>query len=408
MRRSQKFLEQRKFLMVAPILVLPFLTATFWALGGGSGTPAETQQEALHGLNLDLPPAHFSEEQFDKFSLYETARKDSMKFKEARDNDPYFKFDNITMPDGKENLGAQMHEADPNETLVNSKLAELYRVLNKKPDPSASLSKGFDLPAQGLGSRSGREGNNTYTNAGQSDDVKELNAMMEMMQSKRKAEVDPEETRINTMLDKILDIQHPERVRDKLKEKSYQKKGQVFPVVSATGDDAGNLFYSMEDNAESDTVGANAIEAVIHHTQELVAGATVKMRLLSDVYIDGRHIPKDQFVFGIAGINGERLTIAIASIRYDNSLFPVSLDAYDLDGLEGIYVPGAITRDAAKQSSDQAMQSMQFMSMDQSLGAQAGAAGIQAAKGLFSKKVKLIKVTVKAGYRILLRDSNAQ
>ena len=51
------------------------------------------------------------------------------------------------------------------------------------------------------------------------------------------------------------------------------------------------------------------------------------------------------------------------------------------------------------------MQGMQFMTMDQSIGAQAGAAGIQAAKGLFSKKVKLVRVTVKAGYRILLRDS---
>ena len=50
------------------------------------------------------------------------------------------------------------------------------------------------------------------------------------------------------------------------------------------------------------------------------------------------------------------------------------------------------------------MQSMQFLTMDQSLKAQAASAGLQAAKGLFSKNVKLIKVTVKAGYKILLMD----
>ena len=128
------------------------------------------------------------------------------------------------------------------------------------------------------------------------------------------------------------------------------------------------------------------------------------MRLLNDVYINGKLISKDQFVYGTAAISGERLTIAINSIRDDNSLFPVSLSAYDLDGVEGLYIPGAITRDAAKQSSDQAIQSLQFMTMDQSLSAQAASAGMQAAKGLFSKKVKLIKVKVKAGYKILLMD----
>jgi len=44
--------------------------------------------------------------------------------------------------------------------------------------------------------------------------------------------------------------------------------------------------------------------------------------------------------------------------------------------------------------------------MDQSLKAQAMSAGVQAAKGLFSKKVKQIKVTIKAGYKILLMDAN--
>jgi len=38
------------------------------------------------------------------------------------------------------------------------------------------------------------------------------------------------------------------------------------------------------------------------------------------------------------------------------------------------------------------------------LGAQAASAGIETARDLISKKVKLVKVTVKAGYQVLLRD----
>ena len=46
--------------------------------------------------------------------------------------------------------------------------------------------------------------------------------------------------------------------------------------------------------------------------------------------------------------------------------------------------------------------------MDPSLKAQAAAAGISAAKTLLSRKVKQVKVMVKAGYKVLLKDKNIQ
>lgn len=85
---------------------------------------------------------------------------------------------------------------------------------------------------------------------------------------------------------------------------------------------------------------------------------------------------------------------------------PVALSVYDMDGMAGIYIPGAITRDVAKQSTDNALQSVALNSLDPSIGAQAASAGIETAKTLISKKVKLVRVTVKAGYQILLKDNN--
>lgn len=82
----------------------------------------------------------------------------------------------------------------------------------------------------------------------------------------------------------------------------------------------------------------------------------------------------------------------------------MQLSVYDMDGMDGIYIPGAITRDVAKQSADRAIQGIGLTTLDPSLGAQAASAGIEAARDLISKKVKLVKVTVKAGYQVLLRD----
>jgi hypothetical protein len=72
--------------------------------------------------------------------------------------------------------------------------------------------------------------------------------------------------------------------------------------------------------------------------------------------------------------------------------------------MEGVHIPGAITRDVAKQSADNSLQNIGMSSIDPSFKVQATTAGINAAKSLLTKKAKLMKVTVKAGYKILLKQ----
>jgi conjugative transposon TraM protein len=180
------------------------------------------------------------------------------------------------------------------------------------------------------------------------------------------------------------------------------KKENNITVLSEgkTGGNGG--FFALEENSE--TPEQNAIQASVHENQTIVTGSTVKLRLLNDIVVNGTVIPKDNFVFGKALLEGERLTIKIASIRYRNSLYPVELAVFDLDGMDGIRIPGAITRDVAKQSVDRSLQAIGMTSLDPSVEAQAAGAGIEAVKSLVSKKVKLVKVMVKAGYKVLLRD----
>lgn len=416
--------------MALPVLVLPFLTMIFWALGGGKGTPLQAQAMEQAGLNLELPNAQFNEDKvWNKLSLYEQADRDSLKIQEAMESDPYFDFAMLSAENEAEEFMIQPptkskplstgSELDPNEARVNQKLEELMKDLDKPATTTVQIHQ--PKPEQ------------VQSDPEFSADVQKLEQMMEMMSAGGQG--DPEMEEIGGMLDKILDIQHPERVREKIRAQSELHKEQVFAVETVQHNDhitllstqaeqqvdslqqtsavypvtaLQNGFYGLEEDGFKESQPGNAIAAVVHDTQELVAGSTIKMRLLNDVFINGQLIEKGQFIFGTCAINSERLTIDINSIRTHKSLYPVSLTVYDLDGLEGIYIPGAITRDVAKQSSDQALQGMQFVSMDQSLGAQAASAGIQAATGLFGKKMKLVKVTVKAGYKILLKDGNAQ
>lgn len=411
---SVKFLKKRKFMLVLPLLTIPFLTMAFWALGGGKGSAQNNQTAIRAGLNLDLPEAKLTSEQGqDKLSFYDKAEEDSIKLKLEMQNDPFYKngLDTMHLPGNalptsyptKLNLSPYHSSGvtDPTE-------AKIYQRLD-------ALNKAMKEPAQNTLEKDEPNFLQQNNSGDVSDNMNRLENMMHLMDDK--GTNDPELHQMSAMLDKVLDIQHPERVKQKIKETSLKNKDMVFPVSKEPEADNISLldtsrkksnekigFYSTdEDNATSEQ---NAIEAVVHENQTLVNGAVVKLRLLNDIYVSGKLIPKGNFVFGICVLNDERLNININSIRCGNSLFPVKLEVYDMDGLPGIYIPGAISRDVAKQSADNSLQLMELTTMDPSLKAQAAAAGINTAKNLLSKKVKLIKVAVKAGYKILLKDKN--
>jgi conjugative transposon TraM protein len=420
--KTQSTNQSRKkiSLLLLPIPITMCLTTLFWSLGGGSSNTALAQAVPSDALNAALPVAYFDEKDtWDKFKLYEQASYDSAKYEEARESDPYFDLATFktqqrdTTPSSKGMLVGEFKKKDPfavdaNEEKVNRKIEELYQQINQPAKSTQVLPRKVD----------------TLSTTEFSSDVDRLERMMDNLHTDRQA--DPEMQQIESMLEKILDIQHPERVKQKLQ--STLPTENVSQVVLANQATAGatiqndhnivstaidntstltaNGFFGLEDNLSTGQVEENIIQAVIHDEQELVTGATIKLRLIDQVVIDGHTLDRDSFIYGTCSINGERLTIEISSIHFRNTLLKVSLKAYDLDGIEGIYVPGAIARDVAKQSSGNAMQGVQFMSMNTSLGAQAAAAGVEAAKGLFSKKAKLIKVTVKAGYQVLLKNGS--
>lgn len=416
---SPKFLRQRKMMLVLPVLVIPFVTMAFWALGGGQKNVDSKLSENKQGLNLQLPDANLKDDKnSDKLAYYNEADADSLKREEHIRNDPYYKdslsaMQNLVTPNTENllvnapsynglNYWPYKQSTDANEQRIYKKINEINKQINQPETVTTGLNASIRLP----------EGNEQFSN-----EVDRLQEMM--MQMNDNTQSDPEMDQLNGTLEKILDIQHPDRVQDKLKEKSLTNKGQIFIVsttpvknnvslldTSKSKVQTENRFYGIERDLETDK--QNTIEALIHQTQRLVNGAVVKMRLLNDVYLDGSLVKKGNFVFGIAELNDERLEINITSIRNNNSLFPVKLEVFDMDGLPGIYIPGAISRDVAKQSTDNGLQLLELTSIDPSFKAQAAATGINAAKSLLSKKVKQVKVLVKAGYKVLLRDKSIQ
>lgn len=419
-QRSQAFLRKRKMMLVLPLVVIPFLTMAFWALGGGKGNEPVIANEQK-GLNLNLPDAKMKDENLnDKLSFYDKADKDSAKLEEWMRTDPYYQ--------QKEDTGySPVNEL---ELLTQNSASKYNQRLNSSPyetsasNPEQKLLKKLALLQKEINKQPETEtiGNNEVSLSNQGDEFSnEVDRLENMMLTMDKTNTgDLEMQQLNGTLERILDIQHPQRVKDKLKEKSLQQKQVVFAVTTSPKLANVSLIDTMKrkPNSNNQFLGASketdetaegfTIEAVVHSNQSLVNGAVIQLRLFTDVFINGILIPKGTPVNGIASLNNERLEAEINSIRYKNQLFPVKLELYDLDGLPGIYIPGSISRDVAKNSADNSLQLMELTTLDPSLKAQAAAAGINTAKNLLSRKVKQVKVMIKEGYKVLLKDKNIE
>ena len=357
--------RKRKILLSLPPIVFCFTTILFLALGGGQSEQAQTGDKK--GLNMKLPSAIIAADQAgDKMSFYDLAHADSLKKQQLRKADPYTQktpdsrdrlpganpgsaFSNQPATLGSADYGGTNSNPAENEARISQRLAQLQAVVNKpQAQPVSQPGK------------------------------KTVNAIPDSLPEPTAAAEDPELKQMNGLLEKILDIQHPERVK---------------PAADKTGTPITVKKF-------------RAIPAVIDGTQKIVQGTVICLKLTDTVTLGGQLFTKGQHLYGSGSLSNQRYTVNIKSIHVGYNFYPVDLTVFDqTDGLEGISVPEAITGDALRDGATSGVQNMDMMSFDPSMTAQLTTAGINTAKGLFGKKVKRVKAKLKDGHALLLRDN---
>lgn len=154
----------------------------------------------------------------------------------------------------------------------------------------------------------------------------------------------------------------------------------------------------------------NTISACVHPRQTVTDGQTIRFRLLEPMQVSGKEIPRNTSVVGVAKIQGERLNVLITSLEYLGNIIPVELTVYDTDGQAGIFIPGSMERSAAKEivaGMGTSVGSSVNISTDAGaqLASDLGKGLIQGTSQYFAKKMRTVKVHLKAGYKVLLYQS---
>jgi len=432
-RISELTLRKRKMMLMMPLPVVAMLVLGFIGLDGGRGGAPKVPVQK--GINMSLPTAQFDPKAkpVDKLGLYQQAAADSARLREKMKQDPYavgrLTNDSVVHADiGLSGMQSVQANVVAGQAAANAKVEQVLRQVEQLKNVVGRSVSGFNGAGVTGGSPFGRDFGRT-----QEGSEERMRQVMDGLQKRTGPENDPEMDRIDAMLNKLIRIQHPEglgtdgravdtvgdsvhgygvaRVEVARPEPAVRMLDRSGSGTEAT--DAGFMEIGDKDGGDSADRGLGAalrdaaIGAVIDHDQTLTAGSTVGLRLSQEAVINGVVFPANTLVYGMATVSGERLMISISSIRVGQAIVPVALQVYDLDGLAGIRVPGAVTRDVSKESADEAINGLGIASVDPSLSAQAASAGLQFAKSLASRKVRLVRVSVPAGYRVLLRNTRS-
>ena len=386
---------KRQKMIVLPAMVLVFIGAMWLIFAPSSG---KEQEPGTSGYNIEMPDADKENRRIigDKAKAYEQGAMEERQENRSRAMQQLGDlFDRETVEaDGDSdfdlaNPGGTEEAVKPAPKTIQSSAAA-YRDLNatlgnfyeqpkndnaEMDEQVALMEKSYELAAKYMGGQNG-----TQAAAGQT------------------AEPSPVQKTGKNTAKPVRQVTHQ--------------------VVSSLGQPMSNAefvaSFSQERNRSFNTaVGVttvpdrNTIPACVYGAQSVTDGQAVRLRLLEPMAVADRIIPRNAVVVGAAKIQGERLGIEITSLEHDGTVIPVELEVYDTDGQPGIFIPNSMEMNAVREVAANMGGSLgSSINISTNAGAQLasdlGKGLIQGTSQYIAKKMRTVKVHLKAGYRVML------
>ncbi|MDB5145770.1 MAG: conjugative transposon TraM protein [Mucilaginibacter sp.] len=311
-------LKQPKYIL--PLILLPFLCLFFFVYHSGfAKKKKETKQEAgINGTVGDVSPDIKKQQLEDKLDAYRNAYKEG---------------------DGLTAVNALPGEKSSNPTYDNSYSDKEKRMLDSI---NLAMKQKYSLRDKGQ--------QRTQNDQAMAAALKGLSNRKQYSSTGAlppQKEKDPMETFRQQMayLDSINKTNDPAFKAEKAKKDAQAKKdalnaGEPKLAVRKADDVTGDFNTVLPGKTD------DFIKVVIDENLTGYAGSRIRLRLLDDMTAGRFLIKKGTYLYAlITGFSGQRVTLSVKSILYQDKILPVKLDIYDLDGLRGLYVPESAFRD---------------------------------------------------------------
>ncbi len=373
----------KKYAIVFPAMFLSFLVA-LWLIFGGSFSKEETDTSKA---NMELPDGDSQEIEGNKLKaieeqaiLDEKARRDSVAVSYAETVDTIASPSPSTEPDPIETSAQAYQEAQ-------ASLQDFY-----VPDYSQS-SQVEELQAR-------------------IDELEAQNAMAQQSQQPNEMELMEQSYKLAAQYlgtgnggQQAVIVDEPEKDRKVMP--VNQVNHNVVSSLSASTDNAHSFSTAV---GSKRTNFKNTISVCVATDQSVTDGQSVRLRTLEPMWIGNSLLPKNTSIVGVARLQGERLEIKIENIEVLGCIMEVDLSVYDTDGQEGINIPNSMESDALHEIGANMGSTMgSSINLTTNAGAQlvsdVGKGLINGVSQYLNKKLRTVKVHLKSGYKIMLKQN---
>ena len=368
---------------------------------------ANEQSAAAQGLNKDVPQASPDELPTSKLKAYELGRDEEVEGRKSQLLG--------TLADYFNREGEAKAEPGPSEEVP----AAIGRSIDKYEETARELESFYDLPAvedddvkrelNALRAELGALKDERAKSDGEADQLKLLEKSYEMAakylpssnapttaasdksavhlpaSELPAAELQPERETVVSSLDQpISDSAF-------IAEYGYKERNMGFRSVGKT----------------APSIARNTLSVVVDRTTTIRQGDFLRLRLAESARIEGMTLPPNTVLIAQSTIDGNRMKLHVTSVEHAGRILAVKFSAFDLDGQEGLSIPGSEEVSALKEVGagvgGTIGTSFTFASSakDQLI-AEAARGVMQGASQLLQKKLRTVKVTVKSGHRLFL------
>lgn len=189
----------------------------------------------------------------------------------------------------------------------------------------------------------------------------------------------------------------------------------IMPVNQVNRNVVSSLSTTTSERTFSTAVGSkrqgfrNTIAACVASDQSVMDGQSVKLRTLEPMWVGNSLLPKNTPIIGRARLQGERLEITVENIEAMGCIMEVDLAVYGSDGQEGINIPNSLESDALKEiGANMGSTVGSSINISTNVGAQlasdVGKGLLNGVSQYLTKKVREVKVHLKAGYKVMLHQ----
>lgn len=337
-----KKINFKKGRYILPLLFIPFFYLGFWLLTGSSSSKKNTQVVVKNDVNDDLAPTskEVSEKQLaDKLDEYR---------RNYKEGDGYTAINHIETEVAEEKEFESLY-TDEEKRMLDS-LEQEVKVARERSEntkengfkPRSENISENDKMLLSLLNQQNQAGSEPVTNDGEEpnpvDLMKEQFKLIDSVERSR----DPE-------YQKML---AEEKRQEQLLQEQREREARQFTVQKASN--TKGIFNTIKTDADE-----SFIKAIIDENIKVYAGSRIRLKLMEDILIGKELIKRGTYLYAVVdGFSQQRITFSITSVMQGNKILPINLEVYDVDGMEGLYVPASAFREFTKELGGKSMQGM--------------------------------------------------